>query len=381
MKRAASLTNVSTLRTVSVYMLVAWACRPAMSAAAETGTSPTPPTSTKPAAFPPMSPEQREALLRASKDVTRPLADRTRDEIKAVLSDPNAPSRNRVGKIIDADDLRLRDMRPYLEAAREDRDPAVRDAAAIVLRRWDEMENAAAQDAKAREEIRRIQEMTPQQRRELRKGRRGLIDQEDAKISAALGNRMMEKLRHTKPEERLEAAATASTWGKSVPEALQDLCRMARADPDPKVRYHAALSSFMLLGDSPSGLSFLRECVAPQFDRPVRGMAAARLAHYGCKDGLTVQMELLGSSTIPEEQHAILRSIRGSTRLNTQDLNPGGVLSRSEIADEDRPLVEHAVTAWQKWWKEEGAKYVLPTRQRARSTRPSSEPASRRHMP
>jgi len=322
----------------------------------------TAPTSTKRAAFPAMTPQEREALLRASKDLSRPVSDRMRDEIKAILTDPDAPSHVRASKIGDAGSLRLRDLRPYVEAAREDRDPQVRSAAEIVLKMWDERNEEAARSARAREAVSRYQQMSPQQRREEYEAR-----QRD--MYARNRDQLLAQLQGGSVEQRRLQILRARDWARYIPEAIPILSKIVTNESDTVLRGHALRTLISAAPSNEGTISVCQSCIRADQPAGLRLTAGTHLAGQGHKEGVQALIELLQTDDV-RSQVMVMGLLSSATRISFLGKTPSSFLSQPSLSEEDRKAVQKAVGDWQMWWKGKGASFVMPG---LRTTQPASD--------
>jgi len=300
------------------------------------------------------------------------LQTRVRAEVRTILDDPGAPEGSKCQVIATALQMNLTEFRPQLQRlAKDDRSERVRGIALRVLKAWEGRDAMEARYKAEREESRRRAGMS----------RKELMEEGEAKAAAAQRDSLLKILREGTSEQRLDAVTTAGTWGKYVPEAIPLLRDLARKDSHLGVRYNALLALNRIEGDTEQGLTFAKSFLSADNPPSLRRVVADRLSLFGYKEALGVLIELAGSTGDIRERHRLLESARGATRLDAPELNPGRVLSRYPIGEADYPLVQQALAAWQKWWKEDGPAYVLPTRLRVRCTLPSSQPTSGRTGP
>jgi len=297
---------------------------------------------------------------------------------KAILSDPKQKEALRIEMIRAARRGNLRELKRELErSAKEDPSPKVRTFASQTIDFW-EAEDAKAAERKARsEELRRRAAMTPEQRKQADEAKQRAYY---AKHGTKLLRDLRRKLEDGTVPERKLAAMRVADLGRYVPEALPIARGIVETDPNPEVRYRALVSVLMALRDKAEAIALAQSCLAAGTDPSLRRVAATHLCCYGYKEGIPVLLELVQASEEPSYRARILGSLRATARVDSPELNPGNVLSRSwrTITDRDKPLLDQAVTAWQKWWQQKGAAFVFP---RARATQPSSNPATRRKRP
>jgi len=338
-QRLANEDPYESVRRAASFLLDKWERQPASAPGAAMGSSATVPGA--------LHEGQRTKVPAGGKGPT--MRDIALLTAKRALNDPNAPFPRRVSKLAEVLGHDLRELKPDLERlAREDASPRIRRDATSILERWKQQDAAAAR-AKARmDQLRRRAEMTPEERRAADKSA-------ERRYFTGHRDQYLRELKEGALEQRRLAVRTAFTWAEYVPEALPILRDIIKNEDDLALRYGAVMALGKHGGQE--AVPLLRTCLASRNPEKLRWVAASELARLGDKEGVGVLVQLLRTDDVKAQTNTIM-ILRTVTRAEFG--YPTEIELAQSISPEQEVARRKAIAAWEAWWKDNGATFVMP---------------------